>query len=166
MRHMKGPIAILFLVATHAAAQQPDPGVLSPSPAASSQVVDQIVRRIQDLAPKETVSLGIETELRAASLLQESRPDLAAAFRESGERRLAAHPEVRPSNWTVSSLLTLDPEHGEEAILKLAEPTGFDALLEYYFTSDRPDRGAAVLQKAIRYEGPPVIVYPRLRYRN
>jgi peroxiredoxin len=125
-----------------------------------SQDVDQIVRRIQELAPKEPLALGIETELRAASLLRESHPDMAAAFLESGKSRLAAHPEIQPTKWMVSSLLALDPERGEEAVLKLANPAAFDALLQYYFSSDRPDRGEAVLQKALRYEGPRLTYVP------
>ena len=127
--------------------------ILSAS-AAWAQDVDQIVRRIQELVPRESLSLGIETELRAASLLRESRPELAAAFLDNGERLLAAHPEVEPTKWMVSSLLTLEPERGEEAVLKLAKPGSFDSLLQYYFSSNRPDRGAAVLQKALRDDGP------------
>ena len=128
--------------------------------AAWSQDVDQIVRRIQELAPKEPLALGIETELRAASLLRESHPDMAAAFLESGQSRLAAHPEIQPTKWMVSSLLALDPDRGEEAVLKLANSAAFDALLQYYFSSNRLDRGVAVLQKALRYEGPRVTYVP------
>src|SRR4051812_13298553 len=74
-----------------------------------SQGVDSIVRRIQELAAQEPVALGIESELRAASLLREAHPNLSAAFMKSGKMRLAAHPEVQATKWIVSSLLTLDP---------------------------------------------------------
>ena len=125
-----------------------------------SQDVDQIVRRIQELAPKEPLALGIETELRAASLLRESRPDVAAGLLESGKRRLATHPEVQPTKWMVSSLLALDPERGEGAVLQHESPAAFDVLLQYYFSSGRSDRGIAVLQRAVRYEGPRVGYVP------
>ncbi len=118
-----------------------------------SQDMDQIIRRIQEVAPKESLALGIETELRAAYLLRESRPDLANAFLERGKGRLAAHPEIEPTKWMVSSLLSLDPERGEETILKPANAAVFNVLLQYYVSSNRADRIAAVLQKAARYEG-------------
>jgi peroxiredoxin len=127
---------------------------------ASSQDVDPIARRIQEFAAKEPLARGIETELRAASLLRQTRPELAAAFLESGKRRLAAHPDIQPTKWMVTSLLALDPEHGEGAILQHASSAAFDALLQYYFSSDRMDRGVAVLQKAVRYEGPRVTYVP------
>ena len=72
--------------------------------AACAEDVYQIVRRIQELAPKDSLSLGIETQFRAASLLAESRPDLPAVLLKNGEKLLAAHPEVQPTNWMVSSL--------------------------------------------------------------
>jgi hypothetical protein len=125
-----------------------------------SQDVDQIVRRIRELARKEPLALGIETELRAASLLRESRPDMAADLLESGKRRLATHPEVQPTKWMVSSLLALDPEHAEATVLQHESPAAFDVLLQYYFSSGRLDRGIAVLQKAVRYEGPRVAYVP------
>jgi thiol-disulfide isomerase/thioredoxin len=127
---------------------------------AQSQGVDAIIRRIQVLAPQEPLALGIESELRAASLLRESRPDLSAAFLKSGKMRLAAHPEIQPTKWIVSSLLALDPERGEETVLQHASSGGFDALLQYYFASDRTDRGVAVLQKAVRYEGDRIAYVP------
>ena len=74
--------------------------------------------------------------------------------------RLAAHPEVQATKWIVSSLLILDPERGEEAVLQHASSGAFDALLHYYFASDRTDRGVAVLNKAVRYEGGRVAYVP------
>jgi hypothetical protein len=73
------------------------------------QDVGTILRRIDELIPKESLGNGIETELRAAFLLRESHPEHSAKFLQRGKARLVAHPELVPTKWMVTSLFSLEP---------------------------------------------------------
>jgi hypothetical protein len=122
--------------------------------AASPQGVEQIIRRIQELALKEPVSLGIETEMRAAYLLRESHPVPARAFLERAKRRLAAYPEIIPTKWMINSLFTFEPDQAEDLILEQAKRETFRVLIEHYFSRDQPENVTRILYKVIADDGP------------
>ena len=128
--------------------------------AAFPQEVDRIVRAIQELAPKEPVILGIETELRAAYLLRESNPDAARAFLERGSTRLAAHPEIVPTPWMIASLFAMGPDRAEEIILQHANQQSYRALLEYYLKRGQPTDAIRILHEVIVADGPPLRYIP------
>jgi hypothetical protein len=128
--------------------------------AAFPQDVDRIVRTLQELAPKEPVSLGIETELRAAYLLRESHPAPARAFWERVSTRLAAHPEVVPTPWMIASLFAMEPDRAEGMVLQHAKPQSFQPLVEYYLKRNHPPGAIRIMHMAIADDGPPLAYIP------
>ncbi|MCC6393981.1 MAG: TlpA family protein disulfide reductase [Bryobacterales bacterium] len=124
--------------------------------AAFPQGVDRIVRTLEELVPKEPVSPGIETELRAAYLLRESHSAPAQAFLERGSARLAAHPEIVPTPWMMASLFAIEPERAEEIVLQHAKPASFAPLLEYYLKRNQSADAIRIMHMAIAYDGPPL----------
>jgi len=123
--------------------------------AALPQDVKALLRTMDELVPKESLSNGIETELRAAFMLHDSYPKEAAALLARGKARLAAHPELVPTKWMIASLYSLEPDRAEEIILQHPKPAVFRFLVEHYVTRNQPEKAVSLLKQAIRHDGAP-----------
>jgi thiol-disulfide isomerase/thioredoxin len=121
---------------------------------ACPQDFQHLLRTIDNLTPKESLRNGIETELRAAFILRDSYPVESAALMKRGKARLAAHPEVVPSRWIVTSLFALDPEGAEQIILQGPRPNAFRLLVEHYSSRNQPGKVLDVLGKVLKDDGP------------